>query len=64
MARNWTVDEATEDLAGLLDAARTSSQYVVVDDGSFKVSFKKGGAKRLDNILDNDGPLDRDDIEN
>lgn len=64
MARNWTVDEASADLASLLEAARTSSQYIVVVDGSFEVSFNVTVAKPLDDLLHDEGPLDREDIQN
>jgi len=62
MSRNWTVDEASADLPSLLDAARTSSQYIVVPDGSFELSFKRAGRKSLDDILDEEGPLKPGDI--
>ncbi|OAI85846.1 hypothetical protein AYO27_13250 [Rhizobium sp. GHKF11] len=63
MARNWTIDEVSADLPGLLEAARRSSQYIVVPDGSFELSFKRAGRKSLDDILDKEGPLQPGDIE-
>jgi hypothetical protein len=57
MSRNWTIDEASADLLSLLEAARTSSQYIVAPDGRFELSFRQTGGKSLDNILDKEGPL-------
>ncbi len=62
MPRNWTIDEASADLPGLLKAARTSLQYIVVPDGRFEVSFRQTGRKSLDDILDKEGPLKPEDI--
>jgi hypothetical protein len=62
MSRTWTIDEASADLPSLLEAARTSSQYIIVPDGKFEVSFRQTGRKSLDDILDNDGPLKASDI--
>lgn len=62
MSRTWTIDEASADLPSLLEAARTSSQYIIVPDGRFEVSFRQTGRKSLDDILDNDGPLKASDI--
>lgn len=64
MTRSWTIDEASANLANLLKAARTSSQYIVSSDGRFEVSFKNGGGKSLDDILDKDGPLLPGDFQN
>lgn len=62
MSRTWTIDEASADLPSLLEAARTSSQYIIVPDGKFEVSFRQTGRKSLDDILDKDGPLKASDI--
>lgn len=62
MSRTWTIDEASAELPSLLEAARTSSQYIIVPDGKFKVSFRQTGRKSLDDILDKDGPLKPSDI--
>ncbi|CAN7575136.1 hypothetical protein G6M70_15800 [Agrobacterium tumefaciens] len=62
MSRTWTIDEASADLPSLLEAARTLSQYIIVPDGKFEVSFKQTGRKSLDDILDKDGPLEASDI--
>jgi hypothetical protein len=63
MSRNWTVDGASADLPSLLEAARKSSQYIVVPDGKFEVSFKRVGRKSLEDILDTEGSLKPGDIE-
>jgi hypothetical protein len=63
MSRNWTVDRASADLPSLLEAARKSSQYIVVPDGRFEVSFKRVGRKSLEDILDTEGSLKPGDIE-
>ncbi|EGP56803.1 hypothetical protein Agau_C200809 [Agrobacterium tumefaciens F2] len=62
MSRTWTIDEASADLPSLLEAARTSSQYIIVPDGKFEVSFRQTGRKSLDDILDKEGPLKPEDI--
>lgn len=63
MSRNWTIDEASADLSSLLEAARTSSQYIVVPDGRFEVSFQQTSGKSLDDILDKEGFLRPGDVE-
>lgn len=63
MSRTWTIDEASAELPSLLQAARTSSQYIIVPDGRFEVAFKDAGRKSLDDILDKRGPLKPGDIE-
>ncbi len=62
MSRTWTIDEASADLPSLLEAARTSSQYIIVPDGKFEVSFRETGNRSLDAILDKDGALKPSDI--
>lgn len=62
MSRTWTIDEASADLPSLLEAARTSSQYIIVPDGKFEVSFRQTGRKSLDGVLDKEGPLKPSDI--
>ncbi|MCZ7891055.1 hypothetical protein O9X99_05175 [Agrobacterium salinitolerans] len=63
MSRTWTIDEASADLPSLLEAARTSSQYIIVPDGKFEVSFWQTGGKSLDDILDKEGPLKPSDVD-
>ena len=63
MSRTWTIDEASADLPSLLEAARTSSQYIIVPDGKFEVSFRQTGRKSLDDILDKEGPLKPSDVD-
>ncbi len=63
MSRTWTINEASADLPSLLEAARTSSQYIIVPDGEFEVSFRQQGRKSLDDILEKDGPLKTQDID-
>ena len=63
MSRNWTIDEASADLSSLLEAARTSSQYIVVPDGRFEVAFQQTSGKSLDDILDKEGFLRPGDVE-
>lgn len=62
MSRTWTIDEASADLPSLLEAARTSSQYIIVPDGRFEVSFRQKGQKSLDDILEKEGPLKSSDV--
>lgn len=62
MSRTWTIDEASADLPSFLEAARTSSQYIVVPDGKFEVSFRAAGHKSLDDVFDKEGPLKHGDI--
>ncbi|CAH0283436.1 hypothetical protein SRABI05_04280 [Agrobacterium fabrum] len=62
MSRTWTIDEASADLSSLLEAARTSSQYIIVPDGRFEVSFRQAGRKSLNDVLDEKGPLKSIDI--
>ncbi|CAN7454568.1 hypothetical protein LJR011_003276 [Agrobacterium tumefaciens] len=62
MSRTWTIDEASADLPSLLEAARTSSQYIIVPDGKFEVSFRQAGHRSLDDILDKEGPLKSSDV--
>ncbi len=62
MSRTWTIDEASADLPSLLEAARTSSQYIIVPDGRFEVSFNKASCRSLDDVLDDEGPLMSEDI--
>ncbi|CUX21384.1 conserved hypothetical protein [Agrobacterium genomosp. 13 str. CFBP 6927] len=63
MSRTWTIDEASADLPSLLDAARTSSQYIIVPDGKFEVSFEQGVVNSLDDVLNQEGHLKPGDIE-
>ncbi|QCL89074.1 MULTISPECIES: hypothetical protein [Agrobacterium tumefaciens complex] len=63
MSRTWTIDEASADLPSLLEAARTSSQYIIVPDGKFEVLFRQTGRKSLDDILEKEGPLKPGDID-
>lgn len=63
MSRTWTIDEASAELPSLLEAARRSSQYIIVPDGKFEVSFTQQGQKSLDDILEKDGPLKSQDID-
>ncbi|MGV2019164.1 hypothetical protein [Agrobacterium sp. 22-223-1] len=63
MSRNWTIEEAYADLPSLLEAARTSSQYIIASDGQFVVSFAETLSKSLDDLLDKKGPLKPDDIK-
>ncbi len=62
MSRTWTIDEASADLPSLLEAARTSSQYIIVLDGKFEVSFRAAGNKSLGDVLEKEGPLKPGDI--
>lgn len=62
MSQNWTIEEADADLSSLLEAARTSSQYIIAPDGRFEVSFQQTSGKSLDDILDKEGSLRRGDI--
>jgi hypothetical protein len=62
ISRNWTIEEAAADLSSLLEAARTSSQYIVAPDGRFEVSFQQTSGKSLDDILDKEGSLRPGDI--
>jgi hypothetical protein len=63
MSRTWTINEASADLPSLLEAARTSSQYIIVPDGKFEVSFRQKGQKSLGDILEKDGSLKSQDID-
>lgn len=62
MAGSWTMEEASADLASLLKAARTATQYIVDGDDSFSISIARSG-RSLENLLDNEGPLKPEDIE-
>jgi hypothetical protein len=62
MSQNWTIETASTDLPGLLKLARASSQYIVVPDGRFLVSFEQAGRKSLTDILDEEGRLKSADI--
>lgn len=62
MSRNWTIERASADLPGLLEAAKASSQHILVSDGRFVVSFEQGGRKSLDDILDEEGRLKSSDV--
>lgn len=62
MSRNWTIDEASADLPSLLEAARTSLQYIIVPDGRFEVSFQQTSGKSLGDILDKEGSLKPGDV--
>lgn len=63
MSRTWTIDEASAALASLLEAARTSSQYIVVPDGRFEVSFSKINRRLLNDVLNKDGALKPGDVD-
>lgn len=63
MSRTWTIDEASADLPSLLEAARTSSQYIVVPEGRFEVSFQDTGGKSLNALLSKKGLLKSGDVE-
>lgn len=69
MSRTWTIDEASADLPSLLEAARTSSQYIIVPDGRFRVSFDNQvlsdhkQTNSLEEILNQDGRLRPSDIQ-
>lgn len=63
MSRTWTIDEASADLPSLLEAARTSSQYIVVPEGRFEVSYAPTLDKSLDGLLNREGRLKPKDIE-
>ena len=63
MSRTWTIDEASADLPSLLEAARTSSQFIVVPDGKFEVSFSKVRSASLDDVLNRPGRLKPSDTD-
>ncbi|WP_157952749.1 hypothetical protein [Agrobacterium pusense] len=63
MSRTWTIDEASADLPSLLEAARTSSQYIIVPDGKFEVSFGKVRSASLDDVLNKPGRLKPSDTD-
>lgn len=44
-------------LPSALEAARTSSQYIIFPEDRFEVSFTQAGQKSLNDILDKEGPL-------
>lgn len=62
MASNWSIEEASADLASLLEAARAATQYIVDGDDSFSVSIVRTG-RSLENLLNNEGPFKPEDIE-
>ncbi|MFD1745038.1 hypothetical protein ACFSE1_06130 [Rhizobium helianthi] len=63
MSQNWTIDEASADIAGLLEAARASSQYILAPDGAFKVSFERKLGRSINELLENDAHLKKDDVD-
>ncbi|MBO3760130.1 hypothetical protein [Ciceribacter sp. L1K22] len=63
MSRTWTIDEASADLPALLEAARTSPQYVAGPDGRFEVRFEQDQRRSLDELLDNDVHLEKGDVD-
>lgn len=63
MSRTWTIDEASADLPSLLEAARRSSQYIIVPDGKFEVSFSKPSRRSLKDVLNEEGALKPGDID-
>lgn len=63
MSRTWTIDEASADLPSLLEAARRSSQYIIVPDGKFEVSFSKASRRSLKDVLNEEGALKPGDID-
>ncbi|MGV1776233.1 hypothetical protein [Agrobacterium fabrum] len=63
MSRTWTIDDASADLPSLLEAARTSSQYIVVPEGRFEVSFSEASGRSLKDALNEEGALKPGDID-